>query len=168
MLKKFLLALALFLPCIASAQTLKIGLVNTQDVIVALPEFTAAQNTLKEMQTKIEGQFKELETEMSKLMQEYDAMPQTELKAIRDRKAKDIQDLQQKAQIFEQQASQELQQKQEELFQPIFTKVRGAIESVGREGGYSLIQENSAQSVYYFANPVEDITPLVKAKLNIK
>ena len=52
------------------------------------------------------------------------------------------------------------------LMQPIVQKIKDAIDAVGREGGYSLIQEKGA--VIFFAAPVDDITPAVKAKLGIK
>ncbi len=50
--------------------------------------------------------------------------------------------------------------------QPIIQKIKDAIDAVGREGGYSMIQEKDA--VRFFAAPVDDITPQVKGKLGIK
>ena len=63
---------------------------------------------------------------------------------------------------------EDLQKKQGELMQPVIAKVRNAIESVGKENGFSLIQDNASQVTLYFAAPVEDVTPLVKAKLGLK
>ena len=51
---------------------------------------------------------------------------------------------------------------------PIFAKLKTAVEAVGREGGFSLIQDNNPQLTLYYGAPTEDITPKVKAKLGIK
>ena len=134
---------------------------------MAMPEFKTAQTNLQTLTQKYEEEFKKLDAEMNKLMDEFKALPESELPAIRERKARDITDLQQKAQLFEQQANQDIQKKQEEYLQPLFAKLKSGIESVGKEGNFSLIQEYNPQLTYYIASPVEDITPLVKAKLGL-
>ena len=63
---------------------------------------------------------------------------------------------------------QDLQKMQAELMAPIQQKISQAVESVGREGNYSLIQIYSPQLTLYRAEPVEDVTPAVKAKLGVK
>lgn len=168
MIKKILLAVALAIPMLASAQTLKIGVVDTNAIIAAMPETTAAQTTLQDVQKKYEADYNKLGEEMKRLYDEVTNMKEDELPAIRDRKTRELQDQQQKIQLFEQQISQDLQKKQEELFTPIIQKVRTAVESVGRENSFSLIQDYNNQLTLYIANPVEDITPLVKAKLGLK
>ena len=50
MLKKLLLAVAVALPMFASAQTVKIGIVDTNAVMTAMPETTAAQTKMQEIQ----------------------------------------------------------------------------------------------------------------------
>ena len=57
-------------------------------------------------------------------------MKPDELQAIKDRKARELTDYQQKMQTFEQTAQQDLQKMQMELMGPIFTKIKSAVESV--------------------------------------
>lgn len=165
MIKKFLLAVAMIIPMFASAQSLKVGLVDTNSIIGAMPETTSAQTTLKEIQKRYETDYNKLQEELSRQYDELSKMGEDELPAIRDRKVREFQDNQQKLQAFEQQIMQDLQKKQEELMTPIMQKVRSAIESVGKEGGYSLIQELGQQ--LYFGAPVEDVTPQVKSRLGL-
>lgn len=165
MIKKILLLAALVLPMMASAQSLKIGLVNTNEVVTAMPETAAADNTLNEAQKKYQAEFQRIEEEFQKQYEEFANMPENELPAIRERKARQLQETQQKAEAFQQTVMQDLQRQQDELMAPIMQKVRNAIESVAKEGGYNLVQELGVQ--LYFAAPVEDITPLVKAKLGL-
>ena len=165
MIKKIFLMAALVLPLFASAQTVKIGLVDTSEIISKMPETTAANNTLNEAQKKYQAELQRIDEEFQRQYEELQAMKEDELPAIRERKIKQLQETQQKGEAFQQSVIQDLQKQQDELMAPVIQKVRNAIESVGKEGGYNLIQEMAGQ--LYFAAPVEDITPLVKKKLGI-
>ena len=166
MLKKLLFVAALIFPMLAGAQTLKMGVVDTQSIFAGMPDTAAAQTKLGEVQKKYQDEFARLEAEYTRLIEDFQKMSQDELPAIRERKTREITDYQTKMQQFEQTASQDMQQQQEALMQPIYQKIKDAIDAVGREGGYSLIQQKEAS--LYVAAPVEDVTPAVKAKLGIK
>lgn len=168
MLKKILLAVAVALPMFASAQTVKIGLVDTNTVIQAMPETTAASTKLQEINKKYQDEFTRLEDEYKRMVDDLQKMKEDELPAIRERKTREISDYQQKIQSFMQSADQDIQQQQQQLMAPIITKVREAIESVGKEGSFSMIQNYSPDLVLFYAAPIEDITPKVKAKLGLK
>ncbi len=168
MIKKVLLAIALICPMLLSAQTLKIGLVDFAAVLQAMPETAAAQNQLKEVSDKYDAEYKKLGEEMNRLVDEYQKMSENELPAIKERKTRELSDYQQKIQQFEQTAMQDLQKMQADLMGPVQQKVAQAIESVGREGNFSLIQMYDPQLTLYHAAPVEDVTAAVKAKLGVK
>ncbi len=168
MIKKVLLAIALICPMLLSAQTLKIGLVDFGSVLQAMPETTAAQNQIKEVSDKYQAEYQKLGEEMNRLMEEYQKMAENELPAIKERKTRELSDYQQKIQAFEQNAMNDINKMQNDLMGPIQQKIAQAVESVGREGNFSLIQIYDPQLVLYRAEPVEDITPLVKAKLGVK
>ena len=167
MIKKVLLAIALICPMLMSAQTLKIGLVDFATVLQAMPDYTAAMTQLKEVSDKYQAEFQKLQEEMNRQMTEFQNMPENELPAIKERKAREISDYDQKMHQFEQSASQDLNKMNNDLMGPITQKITQAVESVGREGNFSLIQMYDPQLVLYQAAPVEDITPAVKAKLGI-
>ncbi|MCH5232783.1 MAG: OmpH family outer membrane protein [Muribaculaceae bacterium] len=168
MIKKILLAAALALPMLASAQTLKIGIVDVDEIFQKMPDTDEAQNKLAEVSKKYEDEYGKLQDEMKRRYDEIQAMPEDELPTIRERKLRDFQEYQQKVAQFEQSAGQELQKVQQDLISPIYQKINNAVQSVGQEGGYSLIEAKVSQLVLYYGNPVEDITNLVKAKLGIK
>ena len=168
MIKKVLLAIALICPMLLSAQTLKIGLVDFGSVLQAMPETTAAQNQVKEVSDKYEAEYKKLGEEMNRLVEEYQKMWENELPAIKERKTRELSDYQQKLAQFEQNAMKDIQDMHANLMGPIQQKIQQAVESVGREGNYSLIQMYDPQLTLYYASPVEDITSVVKAKLGVK
>lgn len=168
MLKKILLAVAVAFPMFASAQTAKIGIVDTGAIIQAMPETTAATTKLQEINKKYEEEFTRLQDEYKRMVDELQKMKEDELPAIRERKTREISDYQQKIQSFMQSADQDIQQQQQQLMAPVITKVREAIESVGKENSFGMIQNYSPDLILFYASPVEDITAKVKAKLGLK
>ncbi|MCH5227805.1 MAG: OmpH family outer membrane protein [Muribaculaceae bacterium] len=167
MIKKILLIAALVLPMCAFAQSLKIGIVNVDEVVQKMPEYTDAQNKFVETSKRYEDELAKLQEELKRRYDEIQNMPENELETIKERKVKDFQEYQVKIQQFTQTAEQEMGKVQAELMAPIEKKVNDAIRSVGQEGGYSLIEPNVSSFILYYADPVKDITDEVKAKLGI-
>ena len=165
MFKKILLVAALLIPMLASAQTLKIGLVDQSEILSKMPETEAAQKQIAEVSKKYEDEYAKLTEEMNRRLEEFKQMKPDELPAIKERKARELEDYQTKMAQFEQNAMQDLNKMNQELMAPIVQKIRSAI---GKEGSYSLIQDKNPQLTIYFASPVVDITPEVKAKLGLK
>ena len=166
MIKKVLLALALIVPVLASAQTVKIGYLNPDDVLKSMPEFKTVESTLADLSKKYEDQLAAMQTELKTKMDEYDKLGANEPQSIKERKAKDIEDLQTRLQQFYQQAQTELQRKQTELAQPLHSKLQAAVDAVGKEGSFTVVLYKDM--MLYSATPAVDITPMVKAKLGIK
>ena len=74
MLKKILLAVAVAIPMFASAQTVKIGIVDTNAVFRQCLETTAAQTKLTEIQKKYQDEFTRLEDEYKRMVDELQKM----------------------------------------------------------------------------------------------
>jgi outer membrane protein len=74
-----------------------------------------------------------------------------------------------KIQEFQTNAQTQLQEKQAELFQPIFAKVDKAIKELGKENGFVYIFDISKGSLLYFDETRStNVMVLAKAKLGIK
>ena len=166
MIKKIVLAIMLAVPMFASAQTVKIGLVDTSTFINELPDAKAAQEKLAVLSKQLQDQDNKFIEALQKKMDDYQNLPESTPQATKDALAKEIQSDQQKIIEFEQKAQADMQRAQEQEMAPVIGKVRDAIQAVGKEGGYTVIQELG--SVLYYGAPAEDITPAVKAKLGIK
>lgn len=163
MFKKILLIAALILPMFASAQSVKLGVVDTNAILQELPETTEAQNKLQETSKSYNDAYNQIGEEMQRIYDELQKMDENELPAIRDRKVREFQDCQTKMQQFEQNAAQDLQKLQDQLMTPIIAKVRNAIEAVGKENGYTMIYDLNPQLILY--NTADNVTDLVRAKL---
>lgn len=168
MFKKLLLAAALALPMLASAQTVKLGLVDTNAIIGLMPETAEAQKKINEVSKRLDTEYNSLGEEMKRKLDEYQNMKEDEPAAIKERKTRELSEYQQKIQNFEKQAMNDLQKLQQDLMAPILKKVNDAIQAVGMEGGYTMVQDKNPQIVLYFSSPAVDITNDVKNKLGIK
>ena len=167
MIKKILMLAALLLPMCAFAQGVKIGIVDVEEVVQKTPEFAESQTKFVETSKQYENTYMNLQEEMKRLYDEYNQLPEDTPQTIKERKTKNLQEQQVKLAQFEQTIEQDLAKVQQELLAPIYQKVTTAIQAIGQEEGFSLIEPKNNQIILYFASPVEDITPKVKAKLGI-
>ena len=86
---------------------------------------------------------------------------------IRTTKEQELNDLNQRIQVYQQNAQQKLQEKEKELLQPIIDRAKQAISDVAKENGYSYIFDTSAGTLLYQQDS-DDIFSLVKKKLGLK
>jgi len=167
MIKKLFIAALLAAPLCLSAQN-KIGSVNTQEILLLMPEIKQAQTTLEAVSKQYEEEFQNLQNEFNKKLQEYQALAQDTPESIRQRREQDLQELDTKIRNFQEAAGRDMSNQQEQLMVPIREKVMSAIKSVGDENGFSYIFDLASPSIVYTGKDAIDITPLVKQKLNLK
>ena len=161
-MKKLILMLMLCAPMTMMAQ--KFGKVNTQTIMQALPDVAKANGELEALQKQKENDLKSMQDEFQRKADEYQKGQSTMNATAKQQKETELQGLQQKIQQAYQDNSQALQKKQQELMQPIVTKVRNAIDAVGKAGGYTFIFEDGV-AVYTGTN-VEDVTSKVQAEIS--
>lgn len=152
------------------AQNLKFGHINSEELIQALPEFDSAK-------VKFEKFRKELQTHLEAMSSELNIKYETYLKEsknlnaiIRQNKEQELSDIERRIQEFQTSAQTQLQEKQVELFQPIYAKVDKAIKDVGTENGFFYIFDTpqGGQLLYFDESKSTNITALARAKLNLK
>lgn len=163
MIKRLILAFLIALPSMAFAQ--KFGVVNTESVVSALPEYKEMQATYEASAKKLQEEYDNLRDKFQKEFNEYQAMPEDTPNSIKERRTQEIQELDQKIQQFSMNAQNELQQTQQRLIQPIMERVRTAIQAVGQEGNFTMIFENTMP--VYTGTDAVDVTPQVRTKLGI-
>ena len=149
------------------AQSLKFGHINSADLIQLMPETKGADSTLSKYRKSLEDQMKTMTAEYQGKLQTYQQQSETMAEAIRKTKEKELEDLGTRIQDFQQTAQESIQKKKEETYGPILKKAEEAIKVIAKEKVYSYIFDTS-QGIVLFAQPSDDIMPLVKAKLGIK
>ena len=147
------------------AQESKIAIVNTQEVIQAMPEFATMQKQMADMEAKYKNEMQVMQDEYNKKYSDFVAQQDSLTENIKMRRMQELQDMEQRTQNFIQISQQDFQKKQGELFTPIQDKLKNAIKAVGDEKGYTYILD--PQIVLYQGNTAVDATQFVKAKLGI-
>ncbi len=160
----FLLALGITIGFSAQAQK-KLGYINSQELLEKMPAARKADTALQQYQKPLEDQFRTMATDAQAKFKEYEEKEKTWTDAVKEVKTKELQDLQNRIQEFQQGAEEKVAKKRQELFKPILDKAQKAIKDVGVEGSYDYIYDGSS---LLYAKDSENILPLVKAKLGIK
>lgn len=160
---------ALLLCCLAgvNAQAKKFGHINSNDLLMLMPERKEAETKIQDEAKKLEQQLSAMTTEYQTKVADYQTNSATMTDLIKQTKAKEIQDLEQRIQDFQQNAQESLQKKESELLKPIIDKAKKAIEDVAKEGGYGYIFDTSAGVILYSPEG-DNIMALVKKKLGLQ
>jgi len=165
---KGLMIAALFLSAVSiSAQSLKFGHINSQELLMAMPERDSAEAKLKKYAKDLQDQIETLQVEFNKKYQDYIQKKATFTDAIREMKEKELSDLQQRSQEFEQTAQQDYQKQQADLMKPIVDKANATIQKVAKANGFIYVFDVSTGAVAYFSDQSVDILPLVKKELGL-
>ncbi|MDI9538982.1 MAG: OmpH family outer membrane protein [Bacteroidota bacterium] len=164
-IKTIAIACLLLITSAITAQELKFGHVNVQELIMELPDKKDADTKLQAEAQILQDRLKVMSEEHEKKYRDYIAQRETMPELIRTTTEKEIQDIEQRLQNYQLMAQQTLQKKEQELYQPILEKVQRAIDAVGQEQGLIYIFDISSQVVLYHSEKSLDCGPLVKAKL---
>ena len=151
----------------ANAQA-KFGHVNTQEIILAMPEYTKAKSEIDALQAQYEADLKSMQDELQKKGDAFEKEQATLPENIKNRRQQELQEMYQKIQQSFQDNQQALQKASSEKMQAITTKVLDAIKSVGQTGGYVYIMEMGAGIPYISTTLSTDVTAQVKSQLGIK
>lgn len=150
-----------------SQQKIKLGHLNSNELLEAMPEKAKAQKSLQDYSKQLEDQLVAMQDELEKKYNEYLEKKDTFTDLIKKNKEEELTSLQQRIQTFQSNAQQDLQKKEQELLKPIIDKAKKAIEEVAKENGYTYIFDTGTGVLLYFPKDSDDILPLVKKKLGI-
>lgn len=163
-MKKLIVILALAMPMLVSAQ--KLGYVNTSELFAQMPEVAKIKLQMDTIQSQYENQLTMMQEEFQKKAQDYQNQAASMTDAIRQIREQELQEMQQRIQLFYQTAEQDITKKQQELLAPVHERMAKAINAVGEKEGYTYIFDSAA--MVYIAPTAENVMPSVKKELKIK
>ena len=167
--KVFFLFVAFFaLNSVASAQTIKIAHVNTNEVMNAMPDKAKAEKKLETYYNELQEQLKGMYTEYQNKLQDYQSNAETMSNLVKQSKEKELVDLESRITAFQSNAESEFDNKRAELLAPLLEKIQNAINAVGKEKGYTYILDVATGTTVYIGTDAVDVTNDVKSKLGIK
>lgn len=149
------------------AQTLKFGHINMQELIVLMPERDSVTVKLENYAKDLDETLKGMQQEFSTKYQTYNQKSATWTAAILESKTKELEEMQQRLRLFQENAQREYEAMQQTLFAPVVKKANDAIDKIGKEGGYIYIFDTSIGSILYHSDASVDILPVAKKALGI-
>ena len=168
MFKVLFLGVALFVMSGMAQAQVKIAHVNTAEILDAMPDKGKAEKDLEKYYNDLQSQLQTMAQEYQTKMQDYEANQNTMSNLVKQSKEKEIVDLQTRITQFQANAENEFEAKRAELLKPILDKIQNAINSVGKEKGYTYIIDLATGAAVYVGDNAVDVTKDVKAKLGIK
>ena len=144
----------------------KIAHVNLDSLISIMPESKTAQQAVQDYAKQLEVQVTAMQTELQGKYETYQKDGANMAPIVKESKEKELNDLNQRIQDFQQQAQADYQKKSAELSKPVYEKAKKAIDQVAKDNGYKYVLDTSTGIVIY-NEPADDIIGLVIKKLGI-
>ena len=165
-MKKILILTITCLISINSYSQNKFGHVNSQELIQALPGTETALDSLQDFEKQAQRQLQQMEMLYQQSLQEYQENLETYDPLVKQDKEAELLSLQQRMQIFGQNAQEKYQKLELDLITPLQEKVKKAITEVAIEGNYTYIFDKNLSGILY-SKESESIMEKVKKKLNL-
>lgn len=161
--------LGLFAMTPAAAQTsssIKIGFINSRQILQQTPGYTAAESTFDR---EVKGYRDEVQRLQRSLDSSIAAFDQTSIAlspAAKIAKQKDLQAQQQRLEQRSTELQQKAQQREQELMAPIQARINAVIQGLRAEGNYAVIFDADAQGgTIVAADPALNLTAKVLLRL---
>ena len=153
---------------IASTQTkaqMKIGFVNTGELLQSLPEAKKADSLLNQFREVLDKNGKDYQEELETKAKKFNDDSTKLTPVVKEAERKKLQDLYSRIMNYSQEAQKQLEDKQQELLAPLQKKTLDIIQQIAKENGYTHVFNREALLVVPTG---DDLLPLIKKKLNLK
>lgn len=151
-----------------NAQTLKFGHIDLQALIQVMPERENVETEFNGFQKDLEEILGEMQKDYQTKLGEFEQLDENASDLKRNAKISELQSLEKRIQDYRMNGQQQIQQKYQELLNPLYGKAMEAINAVAREQELLYVFETSSNVVLYKSNQSMDLLPLVKQKLGIE
>jgi len=146
----------------------KIGHINSEAIMQALPEAQDAQRSLDGLVAQWEAELSKLEGDWKKKFDEYDKKKLILTDQARADAEKELRAMDQSIADFRNKKfgpNGELFQKQEEVMKPVQNKLFQVLQDLAKEEGYDYILDRSGDILLLYANEERDLTQTVLARM---
>ena len=144
----------------------KMAHIDTQALVVAMPEMKSAQSQLEKLQKTYDTEIKAMAKELETKIKQYDGEASTKTEEENAKRIQEVQGMQNNIQAYRQQALKDLQQKEVDIFQPILEKARTAIQKVARAQGIQYVLDSATGNGVILADG-KDLLADVKKELGM-
>jgi len=148
---------------------LKVGYVNSQQVMEKFKDALDVRKQLAELNTQWEDEARDMQKQIQKLQEELESQSLLLSDQRKQEKVQQIQTLGQQYQLFLQTKwgqQGEGVKKEVELLQPVYEKINAAIKKIGQAEGYQYIFDVVAGNILYASDDQPDLTEKLLVELN--
>jgi len=163
-MKRIILVLVIVLAAAAACAQTKIGHINSEAIMQALPEAIDAQKSLDGLVAQWEAELQRMQADWKRKFDDYDKKKLILTDQVRADAEKELRDLDQgiadyRTRKFGQNG--ELFQKQNDVMKPVQNKIFKVLEDIARDDGYDYIFDRSGEILLLYASDKRDLTTLV-------
>jgi len=158
----------LFSTAAVNAQNYKFGHISAQDIVVLMPEYQKAADSLNKVKTKYDQQTEKMQVEINKKYNDLVEQQSSLDSLILESMYSDLQSMQQRLQNFQAQANQKLRTLEASLLEGVMNKLEAAIGDVAKEMNLIYVFDISGRNPIYVSDQSVDVGPMVKEKLGIQ
>lgn len=144
------------------AQGVKIGFIFSDSVLISMPEYEEAKNKIETYSKQLSAQLKSKGQEFEEKAKDFEANAGTWAEPIVTDKRDELVRLENNIRDFQQQAETKLRNKENEVLNPLYSKIETAIREIAATDNYDFI---TPSQVFLYANPDHNLTDKVIAKL---
>ena len=148
-------------------KTVKLGHINSNDLMQIMPGRDSAQSTLQAEVADLENTLKTMQSELETRYNDYMEKQNQMSDLIKQTRQRELQDMGARIEEFQKNAQKQLQDRESELLKPIIDRAKKAIEDVAKENGYTYVFDAGVGALLY-SQDSDDMMPLVKKKLGLK
>ncbi len=165
---KLVFVVALVVVCThkVSAQTPKFAYINMQELITSMPEHDSAMVKMQKFTKDLEKGLEEMSVERNKKYEDWANNNKNWTDLVRKSKEQELQSMNERIQMFQENAQQSMEEQNAKLLQPILDKANKAVEAVAKEQGITYVL--SSQALVFKSIDSKDLLPAVKQNLGIK
>ena len=165
MKKIIIIAVATLFGAAAFAQP-KFAHVNFAELVQLMPEADQARSTMAASSKEAQETYQSMVDEFQKKYSEYQQKAATWTGAIKESKERELTEIQERIQKFQQDIQQELQEQQEKLMAPLYKKAQETVNKMAKEAGYVYVFDKTTV-LYIDEAQSTDITPEARKLLGI-
>lgn len=144
-LKTYLIAATLFMGLSGTMQAQsKVAHINTQALIEAMPETKAAKSELEQLAKTYQSEIESMRTELQNKVKQYDGEAASQTDEENQKRLVEVRGFENNILQYQQQAQQDLAQKEADRLKPIFEKAQAAITKVGTNLGFDYVLDSSS------------------------
>ncbi len=161
-----LIKLAIFLVCMSGFAQSKVGIVDVEFILSNMPQMQVVHDNLEAYGKQLDVDLNKKIAEYKTLASAYQSGKDTYTDAKRLEKQKELVELEDEVQKFQQNGAKLMDIKNTEFLQPLYKIIGDALEKVAKEQGYTQVMQSTVDVVYL--DPAFDLTLPIIVEMGIK